>query len=59
MAKKYLVPKETFNCDLGIKTLWKQIEYEVYAEKPEAIAFIVPVVFKKEKYNASATVETE
>ena len=45
---KYLVPKETFNCNLGIKTLWKQLEYEVYVEKPEVIAFIVPVVFTKE-----------
>ncbi len=35
MAKKYLVPKSTFNCDLGLKTLWQQLEYEVLAEKPE------------------------
>jgi len=46
--KKYLVPKETFNCDLGIKTLWKQLKYEVCVEKPEGIAFIVPVFFTKE-----------
>ena len=45
---KYLVPKETFNCDLGVKTLWKQSEYEVFGENPEGIAFIVPVFFTKE-----------
>jgi hypothetical protein len=45
---KYLVPKETFNCDLGLKTLWKQLEYEVFVEKPEGIAFTVHVFFTKE-----------
>lgn len=45
---KYLVPKETFNCDLGIKTLWKQCEYRVFGENSEGIAFIVPVLFTKE-----------
>ena len=44
---KYLVPKETFNCDLGIK-LWKQSEYEVFGENPEGVAFIIPVFFTKE-----------
>ena len=44
---KYLVPKETFNCDLGIK-LWKQSEYEVLGENPEGIALVVPVFFTKE-----------
>jgi hypothetical protein len=45
---KYLVPKETFNCDLGIKTLWKQLEYEVSVEKPEGFGVRIAVFFTKE-----------
>ena len=44
---KYLVPKETFNCDLKVK-LWKQSGYEVLGENPEGIAFVVPVLFTNE-----------
>ena len=44
---KYLVPKETFNCDLEIK-LWKQSEYKVLGENPEGISFTVSVFFTKE-----------
>lgn len=29
---KYLVPKETFNCNLGIRTLWEQLEYGISVE---------------------------
>lgn len=32
MAKKYLVPKSTFNCNLGVKTFWQQLDYEVLVE---------------------------
>ena len=45
---KYLVPKETFNCDLGIKTLWKQLEYEVSVEKPEGFGVRIAVLFTNE-----------
>lgn len=45
---KYLVPKETFNCDLGVRTLWEKLEYKVLGENPEGIAFTVNVFFTKE-----------
>jgi len=55
MAKKYLVPKSTFNCDLGVKTLWQQLEYEVSVEKTEGlgvkIAVFFPNEFIKEHFN--------
>lgn len=47
---KYLVPKETFNCDLGVKTLWKQLEYEVSVEKPEGFGVRITVFFYKRIY---------
>ena len=48
MVKKYLVPKSTFNCDIGVKTLWQQLEYEVSVEKPEGFGVKIPVFFTKE-----------
>lgn len=45
---KYLVPKSTFNCDLGIKTFWKQLEYEVLVEKPEGFGVNTAVFFTNE-----------
>ena len=48
MAKKYLVPKSTFNCDLGVKTLWQQLEYEVSVEKPEGFGVRIAVFFTNE-----------
>lgn len=45
---KYLVPKETFNCDLGVKTLWQQLEYEVSVEKPEGFGVKIAVFFTNE-----------
>jgi len=48
MSKKYLVPKSTFNCDIGTKTLWQQLEYEVLIEKPEGFGVNIAVFFTKE-----------
>ena len=45
---KYLVPKEKFNCDIGIKTFWKQLEYEVSVEKPEGFGVRIAVFFTNE-----------
>jgi predicted DNA-binding protein (UPF0278 family) len=45
---KYLVPKETFNCNLGVRTLWEQLEYEVSVEKPEVFGIKIPLFFTKE-----------
>ena len=48
MAKKYLVPKSTFNCDIGVKTLWQQLEYEVLVEKPEGFGVKITAFFTNE-----------
>jgi hypothetical protein len=48
MTKKYLVPKSKFNYDIGIKTFWKQLEYEVLVEKPEGFGVRIAVFFTNE-----------
>ena len=48
MAKKYLVPKSTFNCDIGIKTFWQQLDYEVLVEKPEGFGVCIAVFLTNE-----------
>ena len=48
MAKKYLVPKSTFNCYIGAKTLWEQLKYDVKLEKPEGFGVDIPVFFTNE-----------
>ena len=48
MTKKYLVPKSTFNCDLGVKTLWQQLEYKVLVETPEGFGVNIVAFFTNE-----------
>lgn len=48
MAKKYLVPKSTFNCDIGIKTFWQQLDYEVVVERPEGFGVKIAVFLTNE-----------
>lgn len=48
MAKKYLVPKSTFNCDIGIKTFWQQLEYKVTVERPEGFGIEIAVFLTNE-----------
>ena len=48
MTKKYLIPKSKFNCDLGVKTFWQQLEYEVLVEKPEGFGVSIAVFFTNE-----------
>lgn len=48
MANKYLVPKSTFNCDIGVKTLWQQLEYKVLVEKKEGFGVNIAVFFTNE-----------
>lgn len=48
MAKKCLVPKSTFNCDIGIKTFWQQLDYEVVVERPEGFGVKIAVFLTNE-----------